>query len=92
MLLYARFVHVTRVTAADSAGNVLYDFPVLIRLPGEKLAVPSTKSAKRTARVTQNKPKSSKKFDLADINFTLVSDEKTLADIDRAQAEAIQAA
>ena len=54
--------------------------------------MPSTKSAKRTARVTQTKPKTSEKFDLADINFTLVSDEKTLADIDRAQAEAIQAA
>lgn len=65
---------------------------MLIRLPGEKLAVPSTRSRKRTARLTQTKPKSSKKFDLADIDFTLVSDEKTLADIDRAQAKAVQAA
>ena len=42
--------------------------------------------------MTPSKPKPSKKFNLADINFTLVSDEKTLAEIDRTQAEAIQAA
>jgi hypothetical protein len=54
--------------------------------------VPSTKMRKQTGAMTKKKHHQLKKFDLADINFTLVSDEQTMADIDEAQAKAIQAA
>ena len=54
--------------------------------------MPATKSTKPSTSVTTIKRQASKKFDLKDIDFTLVSDDKTLAEIDEIQAKAVQAA
>ena len=52
---------------------------------------------KRAARVVRSKRtaqswRSSKPFDLKDINFTLVSDEQTLAEIDAMHVKMLRAA
>ena len=54
--------------------------------------MPPTKSGRQVRTVTAKKLQSAKQFDLKDLDFTLVSDAKTLAEIDEIQAKAIKAA